>query len=128
MKNTRQPIGKQLENLHRMYPHFSHETGQLFARRSATKGSFNKITLWALFVSDEDTFLLRPHLFESKHERTPRGWEGWLAEHYGEILSRDILEGINLRTNKQWKLYRIVGWVAGDNPRIKNSRVSKKRH
>jgi hypothetical protein len=121
----RPTIKDRLKRLQHSLPKRDMVTGQLYSKASDRTRRSRKVTMYGLFVSDHGTFLLRGHLFETK--RTPRTamqWYEWFREHYshgpqGEtdragILQDSILPGINARTGKIWRLYRIIGWVRGD--------------
>lgn len=88
-------------------------TGMLYTNAKQRRGRWRAIVLWSLFVSDEQTFLVRPHLFETKKSpRTAAQWHAWFEIHYGRVLP-DILAGMNIRTEKFWRIYRVIGWTPG---------------
>ena len=114
MSIRRETIGNQLKRIRRGFKRRNLATGQLYNTASDQRRKPKKITLLGLFVSDQKTFLIRPHLFEAKKARTATEWEAWLAVHYGTILRNSIIPNMELRTEKQWRLYRLIGWVAND--------------
>src|SRR5689334_3301370 len=96
--------------LKRAHPHVS-EHGQLYREKSETRQSFTRVTLWTLFVSHENTHLLRDHVFSKGDSKTPAQWADWFANNLGDIHRNAILPGIAVRTNKQWAVQRIIGWI-----------------
>ena len=104
-------IKQQLDRITRVFPIRDLSTGMMYKTKSSLLVKRKKIILWGLFVSDGNTFLLRPHTFKTKKTgKNAVQWEAWLAEHYGTILRDSILPAMANRTGKLWRLYRIVGW------------------
>lgn len=102
--------------------------GQLYKEKSETQGRWRKVTLWTLFESSEDTHLLRPHVFESKREpRDARAWDEWFRRNLTEIQSKVIVPGINQRTDKIWRVQRILGWQANVVSESRIARLSRRR-
>lgn len=126
--SRRETIRDQLEKVRRLGGELDPTTGMLRKSRAQLKAHYSKITLFTLFVSDENTWLLRPHVIESKEEpRTPHEWHEWLRDHYTTRSRPDglpgmltqILDGISARTgDKHWRVYRVVGWVPHDRSSI----------
>lgn len=127
MAIKRETIGKQIKRILRLRPNRDAATGMLFKQRRELTVKRKKVTLAGLFVSDENTFLVRPHLFESKTARNATEWEQWFSENYGEILP-NILEGMENRTGKQWRLYRIIGWLPDDSTRLIRAKTRTQRN
>ena len=113
-------------------------TGQLYRLDSEKRTRTKTITLYALFASDHGTFLLRPHVFKTiKKARTPSEWASFLQRNYTTEPRDDdnrppilanILAGLDERTQKQWRIYRIIGWINSDNTFLANSRTRAKRN
>ena len=123
MAIRKETITAQISRIRRTLKFRDDATGMLYNTKSQLTTKRKKITLIGLFVSDEDTFLIRPHLFESNTARNARQWEAWLSEHYRAApipgdsrvpILKNILDGMQNRTNKQWRLYRIIGWTPDD--------------
>ncbi len=127
MAVRRETIGQQIKRITRVKRHRDLDTGMLYNKRSELITKRKKITLIGLFVSDEKTFLVRPHLFSSTTLRNARQWEAWLRDNYGTILP-NILEGMSNHTDKSWRLYRIIGWMPDDTTRLIHARSHKKRN
>lgn len=127
MAIRKETIGAQIRRIQSIAKHRDEATGMLYNTRRQLQTKRKQITLIGLFVSDENTFLIRPHLFESKTARNAQQWEAWLAGHYGEILP-NILDGMENRTEKQWRLYRIIGWLPDDSSRLVRTATRKKRN
>lgn len=127
MALRRETIGAQIKRILRLRPNRDEATGMLYKTRRELVTKRKKVTLAGLFVSDENTFLIRPHLFNSKTGRNAVEWERWFSVHYGDILPT-ILEGMEGRTGKQWRLYRILGWLPDDNTRIIRTKTHTKRN
>lgn len=128
MPIRKETIGKQIRRIERARGNRDVATGMLFNRRAELAVKRKTITLVGVFVSDENTFLIRPHVFNSKKGRDAKQWEQYLAENYGDILRDGILPGMELRTDKQWRLYRIIGWFPNDNSRLVRALVRSKRN
>ena len=85
-------------------------TGMLYTSKKELRRKYAAINLYALFVSDESTFAIRTHVFSTKKSpRNPIEWHEWLRKHYHHIMP-NILDGMELRSMKQWRVYRIIGW------------------
>ena len=132
-------IGKMLERIHKAKPHRNDATGQLYRTITETKTKRKTITLYTLFVSDHNTFLLRPHVFHSSQDvaKSPREWNAWLRKHYTTEpyendsrppILKNILDGLDVRTEKQWRVYKIIGWINNDNTQLANPAPRKARH
>ena len=129
MALRKETIGQQLKRISRLRLRFDAATGMMYNKPADLTRRRKAITLIGLFVSDSGTFLVRPHLFETKKTgRNAREWDAWLAENYGKILRESIIDGMDRRTGKQWRLYRIVGWVANDNTRTIRAKIHQKRN
>ncbi len=128
MPIRKETIGQQVKRIEAMKKNRDLDTGMLFNTRRELTTRRKKITLIGMFVSDENTFLIRPHVFETKEAKNAVEWEAWMQGHYGEILRDSILPGMELRTDKQWRLYRIIGWLADDNTGLIRAKISSKRN
>lgn len=137
----RDTIRDQLERIARLAGYVDKRTGRL-RKPGASRGNpaqrFRTVTLFALFVSNEGTFLVRPHVFNSRDGRTEKEWFAWFRKHYtterpadGEPgLLRNILDGLSRRSGgeKLWRVARIIGWAPDDRSAIIRSEKSKTRH
>lgn len=129
MAVQRVTIKQQLARIKKAVPNRNLKTGQMYKSANSQRGKFKTITMYGLFASDEGTFLIRPHVFNTKKDaRTAAEWESYLAEHYGTILRENILPGMESRTGKQWRLYRIIGWVRNDNTRLADTEARVPRN
>lgn len=120
-----------LERLKRAAPNIS-PFGQLYRHQRETTRQYSRVTLWTLFVSHENTHLLRDHIFKKAEPRSPQKWAEWFSANLSDIHRNAILPGIAVRTNKQWAVQRIIGWVgdaehAIDNPKVGRTRNKTKR-
>lgn len=102
-------LKERIEHLRRLYPRMS-EHGQMYRTKSELKGARRKVTLHTIFVSNENTHMLRPHTFESKKLRTSKQWAAWFALELTDIHHKAVLPGLALRTGKQWAVAKIIGW------------------
>jgi len=133
----RETIKEQLDNIARLAGSVDVRTGKLGARAPASK-LYKKITLFALFVSDEETFLIRPHIFTSNDGRNAVDWFAWFKKNYTTERTKDdrpgilqnILDGISRRSGgeKHWRISRIIGWAPNDRSRIIHSEKPAKRN
>lgn len=139
----RDTIRDQLERIARLAGYVDERTGRL-RQPGAARGNpstlIRQVTLFALFVSDAEppTFLIRPHVFNSRDGRTEKEWFAWFRKHYtterpsdGEPgLLANILAGISRRSGgeKHWRVSRIIGWVPDDRSSIIRSEKSKTRN
>lgn len=122
-------IGGQLQRFINLRVKLDKKTGFLYLNKKTLKTPQKRITFYGLFVSDEDTFVIRPHVFRSKKAMTPRAWRGWLEGSYGDILRKSILPGMSIRTdNKFWRLSHVIGISPGAPIRFADSATHRKRH
>lgn len=128
MRKAKDTIKQQIDRIRSAHTNRDLDTGMLYNKRTELRRKMKKITLWGLFVSDENTFLVRPHIFESKDGRDAQEWNAWMQREYGTILRENILDGMENRTGKQWRLYRVIGWSADDNSRVIRAKTRKKRN
>ena len=136
MPIRKETIGAQVKRVQRIAKRRDNATGMLYNSPGQLVTRRKKITLLGIFVSDEDTFLIRPHLFKSDNPRNAVEWERWLSKHYtvevddddiGGILG-NILSGMENRTGKQWRLYRLIGWLPDDSTRIVRAKTRRERN
>ena len=85
--------------------------GQLYRTAAQTRKKYSRVTLYTLFVSDENTLLFRDHVFKKDVAITPKAWSEFFERKLREIHRTAVLPGLELRTNKQWAVKRILGWV-----------------
>jgi hypothetical protein len=118
-----------LDRIRKLYPKGPTPQGQIYSGK-LTRGSFRKVTLYTLFKSDENTHLLRPHIFESgKRARSAAQWSDFFSTNLKDIHINAVLPGIGIRTDKSWTVARILGWSAGDAQRwVDHPRMAGKRH
>lgn len=117
-----------LAKLQVIAPHAS-EHGQLYKDVADTRKKYRKVTLYTLFVSDENTHLLRDHVFSKKRARSPADWARFFTSDLTDIHREAVLPGLALRTSKQWSVKRILGWrgkVAEH--RASNPKVGRRRN
>jgi hypothetical protein len=111
---TTQTIRDRIENVRRLHAKGPNASGQLYNKISETRGAYSRVTLYTLFQSDDDTHLVRDHLFESKKRaRTSAEWSVWFGANLATIHASGVLPGMALRTGKAWSVLKILGW-AGD--------------
>lgn len=107
-------------------------TGLIYSKASQKKGRWNAISLHAIFVSDENTYLVREHVFRSSELRSAKEWEAWLSDNYNAhdetAIMRRILAGMANRTGKFWRLWRVIGWTPNVNPRLADSKARTPRN
>lgn len=116
-----------LANIRRAHPNISPQ-GQLYKARTETKQRYSRVTLWTLFVSNENTHLLRNHVFDKSRPFTPQEWSDWFADNLSDIHKNAVLPGIAVRTNKQWTVERILGWVGDAEHTSADSVSHRTRH
>lgn len=120
-------LAEKIQRLQRAAPKVS-PFGQLYAVKADTTGKFKRITLHTLFRSDENTHLLRPHVFTKKSAMTPQQWHAWFAEHLTDIHKNAVLPGLAVRTSKSWAVEKILGWTADVKHKSRNPKVDSRRH
>lgn len=137
MAIRKETIGAQIKRIRRIARKRDLATGMLYNNKRQLTTKRKKITLIGIFVSDENTFLIRPHLFESGTSRNAAQWGAWLRENYSAKPDPDstrlpiltnILSGMENRTGKQWRLYRIIGWLPDDSKRIVRAKTLSTRN
>lgn len=121
-----------IERLKRSVPKRT-KYGQLYARVEQTKKRYKRVSLFALFVSDDGHKLFRRHIFESKRDaRDPAEWHAWFSKHLEKVHKEGVLPGMLNRTGGRdfWAVKRLVGYVADyrSSPRTrgKKSAISSK--
>lgn len=102
--------------------------GQLYAKTEQTKLAYKRVTLYTIFISSENTHLIRPHVFQSKRHRTPKQWSEWFAANLADIHRNAVLPGLAVRTNKQWAVERIIGWTADAKSSSRNTKMGRTRN
>jgi hypothetical protein len=120
-----------LDRIRKLYPKGPTSNGQLYSGslREAESGRWKKVTLYTLFISDENTHLLRPHVFDSQRARSASQWSAWFAKNLRDIHVKAVLPGIGVRTNKSWAVKQILGWAPLHAKHKSNhSRVAKQRN
>lgn len=117
-----------LDRIRKQYPKGPTPYGQIYSGKLEPKRRFKRVTLYTLFVSDEGTHLLRPHVFQSERVRTSQGWAQWFTDHLTDIHIKAVLPGIGIRTSKSWAVKQILGWAAYAKHGTRNSRVVKQRN
>jgi hypothetical protein len=104
--------------------------GQLYRPPLAPAGAkIKRVTMHTLLESDEHTHLLHECVFDkSKTEgKTAAEWADWFSRNFARVYNEGVLPGVNIRTNKLWRVQRVVGWTSAKR-QLKNSTVSKRRH
>ncbi len=86
-------------------------TGQMYAIESDLQRKYDRITVWTIFRSDENTHLVRPHVFDKKKALSPIEWHAWLSANLDKIQRMNVLPGINKRTGKTYFVYKRLGWI-----------------
>lgn len=102
-----------VEQLQRAAPKRS-RYGQLYRDSAQLKKRHSKATLFTLFLSEDNTHLLRPHVFKKSEPMTAAGWHEWFSDHLKEIQEKFVLPGLGIRTGKAWGVQKIIGWIGGD--------------
>lgn len=102
--------------------------GQMYKSPAETKGAWKRVTLWTLFESTEGTHLLRPHVFKKDTPMDARAWAAWFSTNLKAIQQNAVVPGINLRTNKIWRVRFILGWQSNVVSESRVAKVSRKRH
>jgi hypothetical protein len=120
-------LKEQLDNIRRVYPR-RNRYGQLTPDRSGSK-AWKRVTLFTLFVSGENTHLIRPHAFTKNRPMNAWQWAHWFSTNLREVYENGILPGIGIRTGKQWVVQRVIGWAAKDvESIIRNPKVAHRRN
>lgn len=119
-------ISEKLEMIRRLVPKGPTEFGQLYAAKEDTQRTYERITLHTIFKSDENTHMIRPHVFVAKKARTAEEWHVWLSTHVDEIQRGPVLSGLNARTGKQYFIFKIIGWVGHARKFSKSAAVGRK--
>lgn len=140
VKRQRNTIRSQIARIQRLYKNRDKATRMLYSSRSELRRSMRAVVLYTLFVSDQATFLLQPHIFQvgrSDFGRDAEDWADWFRANYGDILRDFILDGMSNRTEgKTWRVHSILGWHAttktkrGTDVRSKSrdTKVHSRRH
>jgi len=102
--------------------------GQLHKDKSETLGAWKRVNFHTLFISSENTHLIRSHVFQSDHKRTAEEWAAWFGEHLSRIHSQSVLPGLALRTGKQWSVEQLLGWVPDVKHKSTSAAVGSRRN
>lgn len=116
--------------------------GQLYSNVKQTRLRYSRVTLITLFRSDENTHLIRDHVFDKSGEKEFEGrthkikarymsakeWAEWFAANLEAIHVRSVLPGIALRTSKHWQVERIIGWIGDAKYTAPHTKLARKRH
>jgi hypothetical protein len=115
-----------ISNLEKIAPN-RERNGHLY--RENKNESTHRATVFAVIKSSDDTYALHETLFESKHDtRSAKEWSSWLAEHAfagsgaGDdspverlgIYKGAVLPGINKKSQKQWDIEKVLGFIQHD--------------
>lgn len=136
-------VRDRITRLQRTAPNVS-KFGQLYRLKRDTRSRYRRVTLHTWFVSEENTNLIRPHVFQSDDARNGAEWSRWFGQLVNETNGRQdeprtiqrltyihktaVLPGIALRTGKAWAVKRIIGWIGHAKYRARNSRVARRRN
>lgn len=107
-------LSDKLDMLRAAVPKGPTRFGQLYAVASETRRKYRRVTLHTLFISEENTHLLRPHVFRKESALTPAQWSDWFGANLTRIHKDFVLPGIAIRTSKSWAVERIIGWSGGN--------------
>lgn len=121
-------LSEKLDRLRRVAPLGPSRYGQLYARKSDLSRRYKRVVMHTLFRSEENTHLLRPHLFKKDEGKTPAEWADWFSRNLTEVHIHGVLIGIGLRTGKHWTVQRILGWVGDVKYSTRHSPAPKRRH
>jgi hypothetical protein len=123
-------LANKLKQLRASAPKGPSQHGQLYATADARKRSYKRVTLHTLFISEENTHLLRPHVFEKAEALTPAQWADWFATNLHTVHVNAVLPGLAIRTSKSWAVERIIGWTGQSDVKHKsdNSPIRRTRH
>lgn len=120
-------LSERLDRLKRAAPKHT-RYGQMYAKPEHTKRAFKRVTLYTLFLSAENTHILRPHVFQAKKYRTPAQWSTWFSANLEHIHRNAVLPGLAVRTNKQWAVERIIGWTGDAKSSVGVAKVDRPRN
>ena len=100
-----------VERLRRSNPHID-KTGQMYSDKVQLERRYRRVVLYTLFLSDENTHMIRPHVFDKKRHMSGQEWASWFSEHLTKIHVGTILPALSARTGgKAWSVQQIMGWV-----------------
>jgi len=84
--------------------------------------------MYTLLVSSENTHQIHEAVFKKEKGKTRHEWAAWFVKHFEKIYVTGVLAGIGLRTEKQWSVQKILGWVGRDKYISRNPKMARKRH
>jgi hypothetical protein len=132
-------LREKFDQLRRMFP--KRNGGQIY--RAAPRTPRTQATLYTYLVSDEGTHMIHETIFNKKEAQPPAWWRDWIltkalrgtghpsegtsAERKG-IMRGSVLPGINVRTQKFWRIERVLGWWLHDLHQPTPSPVAAGRH
>lgn len=120
-------IREKLEAIRRLAPKGPTQYGQIYATKDELQRSYDRITFWTVFRSDENTHMVRPHVFIAKKSpRTPAQWYQWLAANLDTIQRNSVLPGLNDRTGMQYFVLKKLGWIGHARKFANTSAVGRK--
>ena len=121
-------VGDKLRSVRNLAPLGPSPLGQIYSAKADLKRSYERITFWTLFRSDENTHLVRPHVFVKKKPYTPAQWYAWLGNNLDKIQRENVLPGINRRTGKTYFVERKLGWIGHARKFANSAAVGRKWH
>lgn len=120
-------IREKLERLRRLAPNRS-ATGQLYKNQKELSKKFVRISMYTLLVSSENTHQIHEAVFNKVNGKKSAEWAEWFSRNFETIYVKGILAGIGIRTEKQWSVQKIIGWVGHAEYTTRSAKVGRKRH
>jgi hypothetical protein len=120
-------LRERLELLRRLAPKRS-RYGQLYRDRVETEGKPKRITMYTLLESDEGTHMVHEAVFNKQEGKTAKEWAAWFSRNFYNCYRNGVLPGVALRTEKTWRVKRVLGWRGHDKHRVAHPKVPRGRH
>jgi len=107
-------VKDRIRQLRKLVPKGPSPFGQLYRTDDDLQRSYFRATFWTIFRSDQNTYLVRSHVFYNiakPVKRTPLEWHAWFSKNLDKIQRETVLTGLNNRTGRKYFIYKKLGWI-----------------
>lgn len=120
-------IRDKLERLRKLAPSRS-PLGQLYKSSKELKKAYARVSMWTILVSSENTRQVHEAVFTKEAGKTAPQWAEWFTKNFEIVYVKGVLAGVGIRTEKQWSVQQIIGWVGHAEYAVSYPKVGSKRN